>query len=223
MQIKEVEQMDIQKNMYDYKSSIHNWDMTLEMAKQLICVGKISGEDKLDLGSKIDKFFEGTGLVNSGGLKSGMLTGGMIMSHCAVESFVTSAADMLTGYEGFPDFRDERFKKERAFWDRLKMVYKHVNIEVNKNKEPFKGLFQLHMWRLAVVHSKPIYVAAKNVDPGDRGFFDELHNSHEERDYLRDVNDKNASDYYQAASDVIRIFIDETGLRPTTGAVYSPK
>ncbi|MBL1146521.1 MAG: hypothetical protein HND56_05250 [Pseudomonadota bacterium] len=215
--------MATKNKSWEYQSSIHNWDMTLEMAQQLTVVGKVSAQGSLNLGDVLDERSKGNGLVNTNGLRFGLLTGGMLLSYCAVESFINSAAEMLTGYESFPDFDRDGFNKESGFWSRLKKVYKHVGIEVDKGKEPFQSILELHEWRKSVVHAKPVMVSAENIDPSDREVLHRLHESQSNKDFLREVNENAAGRFYEAAYDVIHMFIDTTNLKPITSAIYTPQ
>lgn len=189
---------------YEYSAQIHDWDLTLSGAAELIKMGLI-----------MDK------RPRSGTLSMGFsfFTGGMLLSFAAIESFSASVAFSMESDARFSGFRFRRYQAARRFWDKMDLLMAAADIEVDKSKGLFQLIGQMREWRNLVTHASPYEITPTEIaDPMEVP--KKLHPKRPLRDYARIVDAENAKKFYETAFAYIDLIKDRTGLDPRASATY---
>jgi len=186
---------------YKYSAENHDWDLTLRAAWNLISLG------------------------HSKNLKSeqefSLLTGGMLLSFCAIESFLASVAfEMGKNSERHKKFDYAKYWRVNNFWDRMRTVFAAFEVAVDLSKEPFHSIEEMRSWRVLLVHTKPYRIEPTEVERTDRT--SHLHDPFRHLEYTKQVKKENAESFYKTALAFVSLLKETSGLEPHAMAIYSP-
>jgi hypothetical protein len=185
---------------WEYSYENHDWDMTLGAARELIAAGdRIAAEQ-------------------SDGRFLSYYTGSMLLSFCAVESFVNSLAYVLHRSAGDSRFNYRKYGRINGIWKRLEEIAKTINVRVDRSRQPFARLARMRDWRNDMVHSQPFSVAPVLLDHPDQARGIPAGNG--AQSYLRFVTRSQAHAFYRGAFVTIARLQRASGLEPTTYVAY---
>ncbi|AUT62863.1 hypothetical protein C2L65_25130 [Paraburkholderia terrae] len=145
-------------------------------------------------------------------------TGGMVLSFAAIESFSASVAFCMQSDERFPTFDFQRYRSERRFWDKMKMLMDAAGIEVSKGNGLFQQIAKMQDWRNLVTHASPYEIEPTEI--ADPSHSSQLHRRVHHRDYARSVDADSAKRFYSTAVDYIELVRQKTGITPQAFASY---
>jgi hypothetical protein len=184
---------------YEYSAQNHDWDMTLRAAWNLVMTGQAAkGKNELEFSC---------------------LTGGMILSFCAVESFINSIAFVAPSKQEYAHFDYEAYTKIRNFWGRLKAVCSILNIAIDQSQGVFKILEEMRVWRNALVHFSPYSIEPTAIDIPIES--KELHTEFRSQEYTKSVTVEKAKEFYGCAFQIIDLIEKTSGLSPRASCTYT--
>ncbi len=187
-----------------YSAQSHDWDLTLRAAHDLLRFGQV-----------IDR------LPREGTLSSGFscLTGSMLLSFCAIESFSASVAFSLPNDDRFRHFDFEEYKQTFRFWDKIEMLCGAIGVELDKSQGMFQKIGEMQRWRNLVTHASPyeivpIEIAETVTSPK------KLHKQYQHKQFPRLTTVKNAEEFYTTAYDYIVLIRERSQIDPRPVAEY---
>lgn len=184
-----------------YSAENHDWDLTLHAAGELLAAG-IHLDQQPTTGSLTRGF--------------SFLTGSMVLSFAALESYAASCAFTLDNNPSFPGFDFQAYRSERAFWRKLEMLAAALGFATDKSKGLFREISDMQRWRNLVVHASPYGIeAAETPDTKART---RQHAKRRHLQYARMVDVKNARRFYAATVAFTRLIEDRTGEKSVTEA-----
>lgn len=188
---------------YDYSAEHHDWDMTLRSASELYKVG-VEARDNKDL---VREF--------------AALTGSMMLSFSAIESFCASIAFSMGSDARYPSFDRKLYLETGRFWDRMAMLMEAAGIAVDKSKGLFQRISAMQDWRNLVAHADPYEIPTREIATPAQAKRQHTQ-AHRKAEYARCVNAQCAKDYYTVAYDFIKLVMDKTGFNPRASVSYTP-
>jgi len=183
---------------YEYYAENHDWDLTLRASWNLVMAGQAVKEKS----EFVFSFF----------------TGGMLLSFCAIESFINSTAFVMSGHERYSGFNYGKYVRQSSFWNRFKMLGPHLGIKVDTSREPFRMVEEMRVWRNALVHSSPYSVEPTKLQHTNDSRI--LHDRFRSKEYARDVTVTRAKSFYECAYQVIELVKNASGLEPRAMCSY---
>jgi hypothetical protein len=189
---------------YVYSAQNHDWDLTLHAASELISAGIYMDQ----------KPREGT-------LSMGFsyLTGGMVLSFAAIESFAASVAFCMASDTRYSGFDFESYRKTFRFDAKMKMLMEAAGIEVDWGHGLFQRIATMQRWRNLVTHATPYQITPTQID--DPLHSPALHTAkHQALEYARSCDIETARDFYTTAFDFINLVTEKTGINPRASATY---
>lgn len=189
---------------YVYSAQNHDWDLTLHAASELIKAGIYMDQ----------KPREGT-------LSMGFsyLTGGMVLSFAAIESFSASVAFCMASDPRYLDFDFDAYRKTFRFDAKMKTLMKAADIEVDWGSGLFQRIATMQRWRNLVTHATPYQITPTQIDAPS--YSPALHTAkHHALEYARSCDIETAREFYAAAFDFIKLVKDKTGINPCASATY---
>jgi len=189
---------------HEYSAENHDWDLTLNAAFELLQVGKIMDQRPR------------TGNMSMG---FSAFTGSMLLSFSAIESFSASVAFSMPQTEGFKDFDFETYRRTRAFWDKIEMLFEATGQTVDKSRGMFQMLADMQRWRNLVTHASPyriekIKIANTAIEVG------KVHKPKHGQEYTRSVDLETAKKFYQTAYDYVDFLKLGSDLEPRSRATF---
>ena len=151
-------------------------------------------------------------------LEFSCFTGSMVLSFCAIESFVNSIAFSMPSSEKYKDFDYKKYRKLNAFWDKLKMVCAALGIEIDQSTGVFKTIEEMRMWRNSLVHFSPYSIETTEIQTPTEST--ELHSEFHDKEYVRSVAVEPAKAFYSCAFDLIELIKKASGLDPRAMCSY---
>lgn len=189
---------------HEYSAQNHDWDLTLSSAHELLAIGAV--QDKLPRTGNITKGFSA-------------LTGSMLLSFCAIESFSASVAFCMPSSEKFSDFPYGKYRKTRNFWGKLELIFAAVDRKIDRSMGLFQGISNMQSWRNLVTHASPYRIEPTPVlnttsEPS------KLHVPFHAKDYAKQVDLQTAKQFYTNAFDYIHLLKRLSNLEPRAQAVF---
>lgn len=189
---------------FEYYAENHDWDMTFRAAWNLLGSAQVVKNAK-DFKLKNEQEFS-------------LLTGAMLLSFCAIESYITSIAFSMSKDEKYKGFNYLRYKKLRNFWEKVEMVCDSVGISHDQSAQPFKTIETMRKWRNSLVHASPYSIGkAVIVETKDAS---ELHAQLRDQEYTRTVTIEEANSFYNATFQLINLVEKASGLNPRAMCSY---
>ena len=189
---------------HEYSAQIHDWDLTLRAAHDLLMTGQFMGR-----------------IPTTGTLSKGFscLAGSMLLSFCVIESFSASVAFSMPSDDRFRDFDFKKYKQASRFWDKIEMLCGEIQIEIDKSQGLFQKIGEMQQWRNLVTHASPYDIRPTIVTdtvkaPG------KLHEPFKHKDYARITDVKNAKIFYSTAFDYITKITTHSGIDPRASVSY---
>lgn len=188
---------------YEYSAEHHDWNMTLRSAGELYGVSV----DPRMLGNGVKLF--------------ALLTGSMVLSFAAIESFSASVAFCMATDPRYPGFDFDRYRKTFRFDEKMKMLMEPAGIKVDWGSGLFQRIATMQQWRNLVTHASPYEIESTPIDdPMDSRT---LHTAkHRRLEYARSCDTKTAKDFYVTAVEYIELVRKQTGINPVASATYKP-
>lgn len=189
---------------WEYSAQNHDWDMTLHAAAHLIKAGIL--EDRRPRTGNITMGFSS-------------LTGGMVLTFCALESFSASVAFCMPSTPGYETFDFKAYQGARRFWDKMTLLCGAAAIVPDKSQGLFQRIEQMQQWRNLVTHAQPFeieptLIRSTTKEPG------KLHKKHHRKDYIRSVDVETAKLHYASAVEFINLIKEKTGMEPRASASF---
>lgn len=189
---------------YEFSAQNHDWDLTLEASHVLLMLGQLF--DRSSTKKVPRKNFS-------------CLTGSMLLSFCAIESFSASVAFSMPSEDRYRDFDFEKYKQAQRFWDKIEMLCSAIQINIDKSKGIFQKIDEMRRWRNLVTHSSPYdippTIVADTVDAPRK-----LHKPFEHKQYARTTDVQNAKTFYLTASEYIELIKTRSGIDPRATVSY---
>lgn len=183
---------------YEYYAENHSWDLTLRSSWNLL----IAGQSPNVVGE----------------LQVSCLTGAMLLSFCAVESFMNSTAICMSGEENYEKFDYSEYAGSRNFWSKLELICRALELEIDKSSGLFQIIEEMRGWRNSLMHSSPYIIETTKVAETEDSR--KLHQAHKSKEYFSSVRVPNAKKFYEAAFDFVELIKKESGLDPRSMASY---
>ena len=183
---------------FGYSAENHDWDLTLSASGNLLMQGQAAN--------------------NNSQLQFSCLTGAMLLSFSAIESYMNSAAFVMSRDHKLKKFSYSGYKKLIRFWDKLELICKSLDIEVDKSKGTFQVIEQMRGWRNSLVHSSPYSLEITEIT--ERRESRNLHKSYEHREYTRSVSVDNANKFNETAINLVDLIKKASGLEPHSTCSY---
>jgi len=188
---------------YEYSAEHHDWNMTLRSAGELY---GLSVNPQM-LGNGVRLF--------------ALLTGSMVLSFAAIESFSASVAFCMADNPRYPGFDFDRYKKTFRFAEKMNMLMEPHGIKPDWGSGLFQRIATMQQWRNLVTHASPYEIESTPI--ADSMDARHLHTqSHHDREYARGCNTQAAKDYYSTAVEYIEMIRKTTGINPVASATYTP-
>lgn len=223
--------------MYEYSAENHDWDLTLNAAETLLVTGyKINAISQLLSSSKLKdvhrRLIQGfsdvvnelppSGNLSLEAIKFSSFTSSMLLSFCAIESFMASIAFRMAGDLNFKDFDFDKYRRSQRFWDKMDMLCLELSIEVDKSQGLFQTIQEMQEWRNLVTHASPYKVDPTKVAETAGKAILKLHTPYKSKEYTRSVKYEKARKFYVTALEFIQLLEKTSGLEPRAQAVYTP-
>lgn len=183
---------------YEYYAENHDWDYTLMAAWNLLMAGQAASKDKK--------------------LEFSCFTGSMMLSFCAIESFINSIAFSMSSSEKYKDFNYSSYRKLNTFWDKLKTIRAALEIEIDQSTGIFKTIEEMRTWRNSLVHSVPYCIETTEIQVPSEST--ELHTEFRDKEYTRSVTVGSAKAFYGCAFDLIELIKKTSRLDPRAMCSY---
>lgn len=183
---------------YEYYAENHDWDYTLMAAWNLVMAGQAASKDKK--------------------LEFSSFTGSMVLSFCAIESFMNSVAFSMPSNERYKDFDYKAYRKLNSFWDKLKKICNALDIAIDQSTGVFKVIEEMRIWRNSLVHFSPYSIETTEIQ--DTQDSRELHTEFRYKEYTKSVSTENAKTFYSRAYDFIDLVQKKSGLNPRAMCSY---
>jgi hypothetical protein len=190
---------------FEYSAENHDWDLTLRAAWNLLMSGQAVKAGP-DFERKNEQEFS-------------FLTGSMLLSFCAIESFTSSIAFSISENEKFETFDYEEYRKTARFWDKIEKVCKALGSDVDKSQGLFQSIKKMQIWRNALAHSSP-YENEKTIIQDTQKEPKKLHKPFQDDEYAKAVNVESAKQFYSTAFDYIDLIKKKSGLDPRATCSY---
>lgn len=189
---------------HEYFAENHDWDLTLHAAFELLKVGEM-----------MDK------RPRTGSMSMGFsaFTGSMLLSFSSIESFSASVAFTMPQTDEFSDFDFDTYRRERAFWRKLELLFTATNQTVDKSKGLFQTISDMQRWRNLVTHSSPYRIEAVEIENTTLAV-SKLHKPKQIKEYVRSVDARTAAKFYRAALEYIEFLKSGSGLEPRAQAEF---
>lgn len=189
---------------HEYSAQNHDWDLTLRAAHDLLMIGQFIG--RIPTKGTLSKEFS-------------CLSGSMLLSFCAVESFSASVAFSMPSDDRFRGFDFEKYRQASRFWDKIEILCSAIQIKTDKSQGLFQKISEMQIWRNLVTHASPYDIPPTVVTntvkaPG------KLHAHFENKEYARIIDVKNAKIFYSTAFDYITLIKESSGIDPRASASY---
>ena len=183
---------------FEYYAENHDWDLTLRASWNLLMAGQVA--------------------KNSNEMQFSCFTGAMLLSFCAVESFMNSTAFSMSRDKKYENFEYSEYNRRRRFWDRLEMICGELEIPINKAKGIFHTIEEMRKWRNSLVHTSPYSIELTTiVDTKDSK---ELHRKFKNKEYTKSMEVKLAKKYYKSALDFVDLIKNASGFEPRAMCSY---
>lgn len=189
---------------YEYSAEIHDWDLTLHAAAELVKTGVI-----------LDKQPR-TGTLSRG---FSFFLGGMVLSFAAIESFSASVGFVMPSQERFSSFDFKQYRSTRRFWDKMQLLMSAAGIEIDKGAGLFQDISRMQQWRNLVTHSSP-YEVGPHLIENTATEPQILHNATNHLQYARTTDADNARLFYRTAVAYIDLVKERTGIEPRASVSY---
>ena len=142
----------------------------------------------------------------------------MLLSFCAIESYITSIAFSMSRDERYKGFNYRQYKKQNKFWDKIEMICNSLGINIDQSSEPFKTIEAMRKWRNSLVHASPYSIeTVQIVETKDSR---ELHDKLTDHPYTKTVRIDDAKAFYHATIDLIQLVKKASGLEPRAMCSY---
>ena len=148
------------------------------------------------------------------------LTGAMLLSFCAIESYVTSIAFSMSRDDRYKGFNYLQYKRKNKLWDKIQMVCDSLGINVVQSSEPFKTIEAMRKWRNSLVHASPYSIETVLIVETKDSI--ELHDKIKEHPYTKTVRIDDAKAFYDATFQLIDLVKKTSGLDPRAMCSYKP-
>jgi hypothetical protein len=189
---------------FEYYAENHDWDLTARASLSLL----ISAQ-----AVKAARDFE-----KKGEQEFSFLTGAMLLSFCAIESYITSIAFSMSRDKKYEGFNYRQYKMQKTFWNKMIMVCRSLEIIVDQSHEPFKTIESMRKWRNALVHVSPYSIETVLIVKTKDSI--ELHDKIKEPSYTKTVQIDNAKAFYHATIHLINLVSKTSGLNPRAMCSY---
>lgn len=147
------------------------------------------------------------------------LSGGMLLSFCAVESFMNSVAFKMQTDPRYRAFDYARYLKKRNFWDRMKAECTALEIDIALDAEPLRTIEQMRQWRVSLVHFEPTSIPETAIQ--DTREVHALSAKFHDRTFAVHVNVENAKKFYGGALQTIELIEKKSGITPSASVTYN--
>lgn len=189
---------------FEYYAENHDWDLTVRASWNLLMSAQAVKRAK-DFEQKNEQEFS-------------FLTGAMLLSFCAVESYITSVAFSMSRDERYKGFNYRQYKRQNKFWDKIQMVCNALGINADQSSEPFKTIEAMRKWRNSLVHASPYSIeTVQIVQTKDSR---ELHDKLKDHPYTATVRIEEAKSFYDATIQLIDLVKKASGLDPRAMCSY---
>jgi hypothetical protein len=131
--------------MPEYFAENHDWDLTLRAAWSLLMLGQTQHNWREPISAREKEF--------------SCLTGSMLLSFCAIESFSASIAFSMPREARFKNFDYDQYRKSSRFWTKIELIFGAIPYAVDKSRGLFQMVGQMQEWRNLVTHSSPYEIA----------------------------------------------------------------
>ncbi|MGH7205763.1 MAG: hypothetical protein ACREI2_06095 [Nitrospiraceae bacterium] len=189
---------------FEYYAENHDWDLTVRASWNLLMSAQAVKRAK-DFKQKNEQEFS-------------FLTGAMLLSFCAVESYITSVAFSMSRDERYKGFNYRQYKRQNKVWDKIQMVCNALRIRADQSSEPFKTIEAMRKWRNSLVHASPYSIeTVQIVQTKDSR---ELHDRLKDQPYTATVRIEEAKSFYDATIQLIDLVKKASGLDPRAMCSY---
>jgi len=189
---------------FEYYAENHDWDLTLRASWNLLMSAQAVKRAK-DYERKGEQEFS-------------FLTGAMLLSFCAIESYITSIAFSMSRDKKYKGFNYRQYKGQYNFWNKILMVCNSLGITIDQSSEPFKTIEAMRKWRNSLVHASPYSIeTVLIVETKDSK---ELHDKLNDWEYTRTVRVEEAKAFYHATINLINLVKKASGLDPRAMCSY---
>ena len=193
---------------HEYSAENHDWDLTLRAAWCLVVAAQVPDTASAP--------------YSEGEKRFGCLTGSMLLSFCAIESFSASIAFSMPGEDRFKDFDFNMYRQKRAFWDKIDLIFEAIPHPVDKSHGLFQTIGRMQGWRNLVTHAFP-YEIGKTEIANTSSEPTKLHAPFHNKQYSRRVTLEGAKEFYSTALAYIELLRDLTGIEPRATVTYALK
>lgn len=183
---------------FEYYAENHDWDLTLRASWNLLMSGQAAR--------------------NNPEQQFSCYTGSMLLSFCAVESYMNSIAFTMSRDGKYKEFSYSEYNELIRFWDRLEELCQKLEIAINKSSGTFQVIEQMRGWRNSLVHSIPYSIETTEIVETKESR--KLHKKYEDRAYTKSVSLKNVKKFYQSAIEVIEMIKSASGIDPRAMCSY---
>jgi hypothetical protein len=161
---------------------------------------------------------EGQSATNDKELQFSCYSGSMLLSFCAVESFMNSIAFLMSRDQKYKEFIYPEYDQLKHFWDRMGMVCKVIGIAIDKSSGIFQVIDQMRGWRNSLVHSSPYSIEITEIVSTKHSR--KLHRKYEYREYSKSVRLERAKKFYLTTGDLIKQIQKVAGFNPRAMCSY---
>lgn len=136
-------------------------------------------------------------------------TGSMMLSFASIESYSASTAFSMSRHSNFSSFDYDKYKRTRAFRDKLNQIFQAVGQPIDWSQGLFLKIKEMQHWRNLVAHSSP---TAFDSDEGT--------DASNTKTYLDRVELEHAKSFYDTSVKYIEQLEKLTGIKPTTHVTF---
>lgn len=183
---------------FEYYAENYDWDLTLRTSWNLLMLGQEAMKNP-------EQQFS-------------CYTGSMLLSFCAVESYMNSIAFAMSRDGKYKEFSYSEYNELIRFWERLEELCQKLEIAINKSSGTFQVIEQMRGWRNSLVHSTPYSIETTEIVETKESR--KLHKKYEHRAYTKSVSLKNVKKFYQSALEVIETIKSASGIDPRAMCSY---
>lgn len=190
---------------YEYSAENHDWDLTLRAAGDLLTVARLLSPSP-----------------TNGSFEFSQLTGSMLLSFCAIESFSASVAFCMDSDGRFNQFDFEQYKRTPRFWEKIELLCSALSIKVDKSQGIFQRIHEMQDWRNLVTHASPYRVEPTEVKNTTGPAIHKLHTPYRRKEFTRTVSLQSAKKFLDTAIEYVQLLETTSGIKPRAQACYTP-